>query len=250
MMTMTKCVRALLGLFVAAAMLASAPRQAEAGLIAGYETQLSGWLGQGPLDFTLLYAKESGHTSLDFHAGVDGKGATFTLIEAFFEGETYIIGGYNPQSWHSGGGYNITPAIEDRTAFIYNLTTSVVQTQRTDASSGPYQTYNWSFYGPTFGSGVDIYVAGNLINGQTFQGSYGTAGPCGSGGVGGENILGTSYYNAPCSDTGEPYQFTIGALEVYTFAPAATSVPDGGAAMMLLAVGLVALATTRRYFPA
>src|SRR6478736_5996599 len=64
----------------AAVFLLLGPALKGALLSAAYEAQLETWLGQGDLDFTSVFIKTDGATSLDFHAAADGKGATFTLM--------------------------------------------------------------------------------------------------------------------------------------------------------------------------
>ena len=94
-------------------------------------TQLEGWLGEGQLDLTNIFTKQTGSTSLDFHAAADGKGRTFSVMQvsgtyASKDGTltdfSSVVGGYNPQSWNSLGNYNLVPDTALRTAFIFNLT--------------------------------------------------------------------------------------------------------------------------------
>ena len=105
-----------------AALLPLAATPAAAATIAGgsdllsssYAATLESWLTgdptlsySGSLVFTNIFDKASGDTSADFHAAVDGKGATIVVMEATDSrnpDQTVLIGGFNPQSWSSSGG--------------------------------------------------------------------------------------------------------------------------------------------------
>ncbi len=211
-------------------LLACVPAQA-ALLSAADQARLASWLGEGPLALTAIFTKTAGDTSVDFHHAADGKGRTFSLMQASNElGQTWLVGGYNPQSWSSAGGYHMTDAQSARTGFIFNLTTGEkhMQTPRVSniESFGAYQTINDSRYGPSFGIGADLYVPQDLT-------------------TGGYSLL-YSYSKPDLSDfytsmvDGARYtkpNLTIGALEVYTIA----AVPEASAALML-AGGLALLA--------
>jgi len=231
----------------AAVSLLLAPALNGALLSAAYEAQLETWLGQGDLDFTSVFTKTDGATSLDFHAAADGKGATFTLMSISGEGLAggfaqvpQTIGGYNPQSWNSSGTFNNTPSDAERTAFLYNLTTGSIQRQNLvgegDDGSGAFQTYNKSSVGPAFGGGFDLYSWDTLNQGYAGNYSYG-------GTSNGNEIVVANAFG------GVAY-FEIGALEVYTFTPAGTSpagaVPDTAGTFGLLGVSLLALMAFRR----
>ncbi len=141
-----------------------------------YEAQLATWLGEGDLAFFEIFSSSNGDgkTSTDFHAAVDGQGRTFTLLEvtSFDTGLTQIIGGYNPQSWNSTTGYNVTPTDAERTAFIFNLTDGIKHEQILGSYPGSVQTYNEFNEGPIFG-GNDIWVRDSLVAATTKQYSYG-----------------------------------------------------------------------------
>ncbi|MCC7681173.1 PEP_CTERM-anchored TLD domain-containing protein [Janthinobacterium sp. FW305-128] len=136
----------------------------------GYQAQLETWLGEGRLALTNIYSKAAGDTSLDFHKASDGKGRTFSVMEATnSSGKTWLVGGYNPQSWSSTDGMHVTMEDSERTAFLFNLTAGFMLPQLKQYFSGDGlgkdQTFNGAKAGPTFGVGHDLYVPENLTNG-------------------------------------------------------------------------------------
>lgn len=197
------------------ALLAAGGQARGAGIIGGSAlldaaaaSQLESWLGQGPITLTNIFAKTPGATAADFHAAVDGRGATFAVMRATDGGISAIVGGYNPQSWHSDDYYNITVNAAAQTGFIFNLTASLLRTQ-----ADYYQTLNNSNYGPTFGAGNDIYVDGQLNSGASYGYSYG-----------GPAALSLSIV------TGQVWagnDFGIGELEIFTISAASpTRIPE------------------------
>ncbi|MBY0238340.1 MAG: PEP_CTERM-anchored TLD domain-containing protein [Burkholderiaceae bacterium] len=152
----------------ALALLAALPAHATL-LGAADHAQLTSWLGQGPLALQLLFAKAPGHTAADFHAAADGRGRTFTVMQAYGDdGRAWLVGGYNPQSWSSSGGFNLTPEQADRTAFLFNLTSGVRFQQLPVLAGDDYgamQTVNEATMGPTFGAGFDLSVPFDLTSG-------------------------------------------------------------------------------------
>ncbi|RFP09605.1 MULTISPECIES: PEP_CTERM-anchored TLD domain-containing protein [unclassified Duganella] len=203
-------------------------------LNASDKAQLAAWLGQGQIKLTSIYTKGAGDTSANFHAAVDGKGRTFAVMEAHnASGQTWLVGGYNPQSWSVKGDYNVTVPQADRTAFLFNLTSGVMhlQTPKNYAldSVGSYQTYNDIHYGPTFGYGNDLYVGADLTHGESLMYSY--VDDTGSNAY--TSLLDGSHYVRA--------NVTYGAMQVYSI----TAVPEPGSAAMLLA-GLAGIALVRR----
>ncbi|WP_257626498.1 PEP_CTERM-anchored TLD domain-containing protein [Janthinobacterium sp. NKUCC06_STL] len=201
------------------------------------EAQLSAWLGEGPLALTAIYTKSAGDTSRDFHLAADGKGRTFSVMQASNSaGQTWLVGGYNPQSWNSSGNYNMTPEDRDRTAFIFNLTSGqhFRQTPKTYAldSVGAYQTFNDINAGPTFGIGADLGMSADLsTNGISSRYSY--IDPV--NGIFGASLLdGTPYGSYP--------NVTFGAMQVFSV----SAVPEPAMLQLLLAgLLLVGTATVR-----
>ncbi len=234
-------------------------------LTSSAEVQLETWLGMGDLVFANLFTKNaSSDTTLAWHAAVDGLGATVSLMAVTDSGGgTFIIGGYNPQSWDSSSGYHVTSADADRTAFTFNLTTGVLLAQKPanypdpncaqgapppgTPNCGKFQTYNYSLNGPTFGGGHDLNV-GFGLNGNVETGllnvGYEEAYSYGDGLVyyDARGLLPLNSYR--CGPTCGFDAFTISALETYTFAPAAAPVPEPGS-LLLLCSGLAAAAGRR-----
>lgn len=214
-----------------------APAFADTSLLsAADQSQLASWLGEGQISLTNIYTKAAGDTSANFHAAVDGKGRTFAVMQASNgAGQTWLVGGYDPQSWSTTGAFNITTNQSDRTGFLFNLTTGMkhLQTPKTYAldTLGSFQTYNHIDYGPTFGAGNDLYVAKDLTHGLSLMYSY-------------IDESGTNFYTSLLD--GSPYagpNVTFGAIQVFSIA----AVPEPAPAAMLLAgFGMLALVRRRQ----
>lgn len=197
------------------------------------EAQLESWLGAGDQTFTQLFSATPGANSLDFHAAVDGKGATFALLQVSNPaGDSWLVGAYDPQSWSSTDGWHLTPADAQRTAFVFNLTTSSLYRQVPSTyilpSQGLHQTYNVSNLGPVFGSGADLYVNDKLDTAFSWQLSYGD--PADQG----KSIIDRSL-NAQL--------FHIDAFQMYGVSPV-PELPE--CAMFGAGLGLLALLRRRR----
>ena len=142
-----------------------------------------------------------------------------------------IIGGYDPQSWDSLGYYHLTSLDPQRTAFLFNLTTTTIQRQKLNTSADPYyygeyQTYNTATDGPTFGGGYDLHVYNDLTTGYGQQYSYGPAG------YDGLNIAGRQFDASAV--------MVFGAIEVYMISDSVASAPEPST-LTLLAFGGVSL---------
>ena len=205
----------------------------------GHQAQLETWLGEGRLALTNIYSKAKGDTSLDFHKASDGKGRTFSIMEATnAAGQTWLVGGYNPQSWSSTDGMHVTMDDSQRTAFLFNLTAGFMLPQLKQYFNGDGigkdQTYNRADFGPTFGYGHDLYVPQDLTNGgSSFLYTY--------------NYLGQPSTGVSLLDgsTWQGNNVTFGAIQIFTI----SAVPEPATYGLLLAGMGVLLAVRRRQRP-
>lgn len=211
-------------------------RGGSALLDTGGHAQLERWLGQGRFDLLKVFTRADGDTSARFHAAADGRGPTFTLMEVTNDsGKSFLVGGFNPQSWSSTDGWHNTRSDAYRTAFIFNMTEPAVYRQVPAGfvlpSQGERQTFNGIDYGPTFGTGHDLYVTESLKAAFSWQVTYGD--PLDSG----LSII---------DRTPGGRLVRVDALEVFTLSP----VPEPATAAMLLG-GLALLGgAARRGAPA
>lgn len=214
---------------------------AQAGDIIGGSTllddskhaQLERWLGAGEFNLNNVYTLRPGDTSVNFHQGADGKGATFAIIEVTnTAGQTFLVGGYNPQSWSSTDGWHETQRDFQRTAFLFNFTTPAVYRQILSdfelPSQGLRQTYNDILFGPVFGSGPDLLVNNDLTRALSWQLSYGNPADEGisiiDGSLGGQTVQ-------------------VNAMEIFAIA----AVPEPASwAMLLAGAGVIGAFGRRR----
>lgn len=223
------------GLFASVSAQAEAKLAGSTLLTASDQTQLASWLGEGPIKLTNVYTKALGDTSLNFHQASDGKGRTISVMQARNElGQSWLIGGYNPQSWSSSGTYNMTNENSARTAFLFNLSAGTLHRQVQKGavfdSVGSYQTFNSATGGPIFGQGHDLYVSKNLTSG--FSLGYDYINPL--TGVVGKSLFDGSDYHG--------FNITYGAIEVFTVGV----VPEPATYGMMLA-GLALLTALARH---
>ncbi|OEZ81980.1 hypothetical protein JAB6_35700 [Janthinobacterium sp. HH104] len=200
-----------------------------------YQGQLETWLGEGHLKLDAIYTKSAGDTSLDFHKASDGKGRTFSVMEATnSSGKTWLVGGYNPQSWSSTDGTHVTMDDSQRTAFLFNLTSGFMLPQLKQYFNGDGigkdQTYNQANYGPTFGYGHDLYVPQDLTHGgSSFLYTYNYLGQPSTG----VSLLDGSIWHSN--------DVTFGAIQVFSI----SAVPEPATYGLILA-GLFVLLMRQR----
>ena len=179
--------------------------------------QLSEWLGED-VDLTRIFAKGvDGNDSYAWHAAVDGQGATFTIMEIFDNdtNERRVIGGYKSKSWLSSGGY-----LSSESAFLFNLSDSLIFEKNDRASNGVNATYNSQSYGSTFGGGHDLYVNTSLSGGHANIGhTYGDT-----------SQYGQSYYREEFA--GSYNNWTIGAYETFTLSDSTGNFGSGANAVL------------------
>lgn len=228
--------RSAAGILTAALM--STGAHASSSLLTPADEQLmAAWLNEGPISLSSVYSKQANSSAADFHASVDNTGRTIFVAEVTNKaGASFLIGGYNPRAWQSTGGYVLTDADQDRSAFLFNLTTRAVHRQMLRGVGtelvGAYQTLNDGTCGPTFGWGHDFFISGDLKSGYSLLYSYA------DGALGNLNtsIVDGSLYRGMDD-------LKIGALEVY----AVSAVPEPAqGALFLVGAAIVAVAKRRK----
>jgi hypothetical protein len=113
--------------------------------------QLMSWLALSCKSKSrLLYrGSEHGFQASQFHNHCDGKGATITVVRST---SNHIFGGYTSKSWSSTSEF-----IMDNESWLYTLTHNG-PAQFKAKPNNPNHVYGYSSYGPTFGSGHDLYI--------------------------------------------------------------------------------------------
>ena len=179
--------------------------------------QLSEWLGED-VDLTRIFAKGvDGDDSYAWHAAVNNKGATFTVMELFDNdtNERRVIGGYNSNSWESSVNHSISES-----AFLFNLSDSLIFEKNDRYSNGLYATRNNGYYGSTFGRLHDLSINTSLSGGRADIGNtYGD----------------TSQYEQSSyreEFAGSLDNWTIGAYETFTLSSSTGSFGSGANAVL------------------
>ena len=136
--------------------------------------------------FNLIYNLAFGNTAKSFHNYCDNKGPTLTVVYAK---SGYYFGGYTTENWDCSNAYK-----KDANAFIFSLNNN-----KYAKASNDNAIYCNSSYGPTFGSGHDLYIADKCNeNSNNYNGTNNTYN------------FGSNYYL-----NGGSYNFQVSKLEVY-----------------------------------
>ncbi|KAG9306033.1 hypothetical protein G9A89_020228 [Geosiphon pyriformis] len=102
-------------------------------------------------DFQLLLrGSQDGFTPADFHRLCGDKGATVSVIKV--KGTGQVIGGYNPQSWHSRG-----ENINGRGIFIFSLGDCKAGNSKLSKFVGIYGTFGEPNHGPQFNANIRVF---------------------------------------------------------------------------------------------
>jgi hypothetical protein len=129
----------------------------------------------GEKQFQLLYrGKRDGFQASAFHKQCDGHPNTLTLI---LSNNDCIFGGYTPLTWSSQGDWVSDPSLK---SFLFTIKNPHnLPPQRFTQNNESNAIYDNSTYGPTFGTGRDLYICDQC---QSSNSSY--------------SVLGTTYTNA------------------------------------------------------
>ena len=113
---------------------------------------------------TLLYKMTThGDSASTFHSRCNNQGYTLTLVRNI---KGYRFGGFTTASWSSCGSYK-----NDANAFLFSLEFKEYYL----SYDGSNAIYDHSSYGPTFGSGHDLYIVNGCSSSNSsfnFPSSY------------------------------------------------------------------------------
>lgn len=106
-------------------------------------------------NFQLLYrGSRDGFETSSFHSRCDNKSNTITIIQTT---KGWIFGGYTQASWSS----STNLYVPDSNAYLFSLVNKLNRSFVSKISNTNNAIFCNSPYGPTFGSGHDIYVCNN-----------------------------------------------------------------------------------------
>ncbi|XP_046567344.1 interferon-induced protein 44-like isoform X2 [Haliotis rubra] len=169
------------------------------------QKQLKRWLNARK-DFELLYkASRDGCSNTAFHQKCNNKGPTVTV---FYNTSDCVFGGYTSVSWDSANVYRVDP-----TAFLFRLYFKGSSSpKKYPATNGTNAIYGHANYGPTFGSGHDIYSfnATVALSGASFP-LNGSLAPGKSYVMAGDNAASLACSSLNCYDV-EVYSVKDGSI--------------------------------------
>jgi len=102
----------------------------------------------------LYRASQHGFDAVSFHKYCDNKGPTIVIIKNEID---YIFGGFTNVSWTSPQSGTLA---EDENAFLFNIHPFNKKYKLKPSNKQCAVCHN-SKYGPTFGSGHDLYICSN-----------------------------------------------------------------------------------------
>jgi hypothetical protein len=128
------------------------------------QDKIKEWVGNHK-KFTLLYsATRDGFASNIFHDKCDNKGPTLVVVQ---NSNRFLFGGYAADSWDSSGAHKNSPG-----CFLFTLTNpyNIPPSKYSSTNNAGVNAMHCNVgYGPTFGSGHDLYICNNA---NTQAGSY------------------------------------------------------------------------------
>jgi hypothetical protein len=119
-------------------------------LSAAQSQQLMRWVAQKGKRFTLAWqGTRDGFDTKIFHSLCDKYKESIVVIKSE---SNDIFGGYSADTW-GGSSYSSNPK-----SFLFSLVNSANMPQMLKSKGQGNETYRYASYGPTFGSGHDIYI--------------------------------------------------------------------------------------------
>ncbi|EGG20238.1 hypothetical protein DFA_07360 [Cavenderia fasciculata] len=122
---------------------------------------INNWIGTSKVRDLIYKGTRDGFLASKFHSLCDGKGETITLIKS---SDGNVFGGYNSQSWNSDGEY-----YGDNKCFIFTIINKqgLLPTKYLPKHVAKHLVFGHAGYGPSFGSGHDIYISDQCNNNQS-----------------------------------------------------------------------------------
>jgi len=115
----------------------------------------------------LFRASRDGFSAYLFHQKCDNKGATIVIAESTLK---HVFGGYSKIPWNG----NLNNYNNDPDAFLFLLRSPRGGApDKWKSQSGNSATYNLMNYGPTYGSGHDLYLCDNCNSSTTSYSNFG-----------------------------------------------------------------------------
>eukprot|EP00823_Brevimastigomonas_motovehiculus_P005905 TRINITY_DN459_c0_g1_i1.p1 TRINITY_DN459_c0_g1~~TRINITY_DN459_c0_g1_i1.p1 ORF type:complete len:502 (+),score=130.37 TRINITY_DN459_c0_g1_i1:47-1552(+) len=147
----------------------------------------------------LYHGKENGMDASTFHSKCDSTTPTLVILKS--TGTGFIFGGYTEQSWSGSGQYKT-----DYKAWLFSLVNRPSKPAKFNINQSSYAIYASSGYGPTFGSGYNIYVSSSMTSNNNYCSSSDTYR------IEDSSITYSNFYDM----FGGSYNWTVDDIEVWT----------------------------------